>query len=177
MTTQRLHSNLAPIDVLTREEMEQLLDTNFDRELRERFRGLDIARVPVSPITATTATVNLFTGNDQTPWGPEQGDCWMLRRVNVKSNVFADTAKWLLFRGSTPSDLANSYTSRWLLETFTAAGAGQPVGMGYYFSTKSVYVNPGEQIYALVTGATIGNQYIFDAEAIRCPAEMKGKIL
>lgn len=177
MTAQRLHSNLAPIDILTREELEQVLDKNVDRELREKVRGLDVARVPIYPITATGTSVNMFTGNDQTPWGPEQGDIWMLRRVNVKSNVFTDAGKYLLFRGSTPSDVTNSYTSRWLLDAFTGAGAGQSIGVATYFSTKSVFLNSGEQIYALVTGATAGNQYILDAEAIRCPAEMKGKLL
>lgn len=177
VTSQRLHSQLAPIDLLTREELAQELHSGLDAAMREKVRGLDLMRIPFVPITATAAIQQLFTSNDSTPWGPEQGDIWMLRRVIVKSNVLTDAAKYVIFRGSTPSDVTNAYTGRFLLEAFTAAGAGQPVNMGYYFSTKSVYLQPGEQIYAQVSGATVGNQYMMDAEAIRCPAEMKGKIL
>lgn len=177
MSQQRLHSQLAPIDILTREEMDEALHKGLDGALRERYRGLDLMRIPFVPITAAAATVQLYTSNDSTPWGPEQGDIWMLRRVVVKSSVLTDAAKYVIYRGSTPSDVANAYTSRFLLEAFNAAGAGQPVNMGYYFSTKSVYLQPGEQIYAQVFGGTIGNQYMMDAEAIRCPAEMKGKVL
>src|SRR5271165_2112115 len=113
MTTQRLHSNLAPIDLLTREELEQALDKNVDRELREKVRGLDIMRFPSIFVAAAGASQNISAvGNDQSPCGPGAGDIWMLRRVIVKSNVFTDTAKYILFRGSTPSDVANAYTSR-----------------------------------------------------------------
>jgi len=256
MTTQRLHSNLAPIDLLTREELEQVLDKNVDRELREKVRGLDIARIPEAPITATGTTQNLFTGNDQTPWGPSQGDIWMVRRLNVKSSILTDTAKYILFRGSAPSDFNNAYTSRYLLEGFAPAipapvpsqpavpastvaqqnvnqypvqvvlsgftatavfvngiqvgvtngtytvpangsisvtysvvgtwvwsnlnvaiPAGQYQGVGYYPGTKAIFLQPGEQVYAQVLGATIGNQYTLAGECIRCPAEMKGKLL
>jgi hypothetical protein len=177
MSQQRLHSNLAPIDILTREELEQELHKGLDAAMRERYRGLDYMRIPLAPVVAAAATQPLFTGNDSTPWGPEQGDIWMLRRVNVRSSVLTDTAKYVIYRGSTPSDVANAYSGRFLLDAFSAAGAGQPVNQGFYFSTKSVYLNSGEQIYAQVFGATIGNQYMMDAEAIRCPAEMKGKVL
>lgn len=254
MTTQRLHSNLAPIDLLTREEMEQTLSKGLDAAMRERVRGLDLARVPFSPISALAASVNLFTGNDQTPWGPEQGDIWMLRRVNVKSSALTDVAKYILYRGSTPSDISNAYTGRFLLEGFNppanavpttpavpastvaqqntnsypvtvvitggtatstsvngvVVGAGDGtytvpaygsisvtysvaptwawtnasptslglnVNLGFYPSTKAIFLFPGEQIYAQVNGATVGNQYMLDGEAIRVPAEMRGKIL
>lgn len=256
MPQQRLHTNLAPIDLLTREELEQELHKGLDAAMRERVRGLDLARVPLYPVPATATTVNLFVGNDQIPWGPEQGDIWMLRRVNVRSNSLTDAAKYILFRGSTPSDPANAYTGRFLLEGFNAAtalatpsqpavpastvaqqntnaypvtvvisggtatvttvngvvvGAGDGtfvvpaygsisvtyssaptwvwsnasaagtigigVNVGFYPSTKAIFLYPGEQIYAQVSGATIGNQYMLDGEAIRVPAEMRGKIL
>jgi hypothetical protein len=178
MVEQRIHSALGPIDLLTREEMEQTLHKEMDAMVRERYRGIDIVRFPRIVIQAAAATVNVgAVGNDEVPCGPSQGDVWQVRRVNVKSNNFADTAKYLLFRGSTPSDTANSYGPLQLIEAFTAAGAGQPVGQGYYPATKSLWLQPGEQIYAQVLGATIGNIYVLDGEAIRCPAEMKGKIL
>lgn len=262
MTKQQLHSNLASIDVLTRDELSQTMSHEFDELLRTRFLGLELQRFPFYPVEAAQTTVQLFSGNDATPWGPEQGDIWMVRRIIVKSNVLTDTAKYQIFRGSTPSDTANSYTSRQLIEGFnpgTAAvtqptppvivvgtspytfvntqsygvevtvsggtvsviavngqttGAtsgtfylapnsyitvtysvapamtevnatanvaavppGQYVNAGFYPSTKSIFCQPGEQIYAQIQGATVGNQYVIDGEAIRCPAEMKGKLL
>jgi hypothetical protein len=160
---QRLHSNLAPIDLLTREELEQTMDRQVDRVERERLRGM----VNVGAI-----------GTADPPFGPEQGYIWNLRHAIVKSNVFGDTATYTLFRGSTPSDFANSYTWRFLLDGIVGgATTGQHVNQGYYPGNKAVYVNPGEQIYALVTGGTVGNQYSLDGEAFSAPAEMKGKLM
>lgn len=178
MAEQRLHSQLAPIDVLTREELDESLQKRFDAVLRERYRGLEIQRIPFVPITATGTTTSLFTFNDMTPWGPEQGDLWMLRRAIVKSSVLADTAKYILFRGSTPSDTANAYGTRFLLEAgIGGATPGINVNVGFYFSTKSVFLQPGEQLYAQILTSTVGNQYYLEGEAIRVPAEMKGKVL
>lgn len=258
MTQQRLHSQLAPIDLLTRDEMQAVMDHSLDAVVRDRYRGLEIQRFPIVSVTASAATVNLATGNDQTPCGPEQGDVWMPRRVIVTSMNLTDTARYILFRGSTPSD-PSSYTGRYLLEGFalgttapipsqpavpatgvaqqnvnnypvqvvispngatitnvsvngisvgTAAGTytvpaygsisisysvatptwvwsntntatpqGQPVNLGWYPSNKAIYLQPGEQIYAQVLGATVGAQYLLNGDAIRVPAEMKGKVL
>ncbi|HEX4201292.1 MAG TPA: hypothetical protein VHY59_07215 [Chthoniobacterales bacterium] len=178
VTRQRLHNQLAEIDVLTREELDESLHKGFDAILRERYRGLEIQRIPFVPITATAATQNLFTTNDATPWGPEQGDLWMLRRVIVKSNVLTDTAKYVVFRGSTPSDVANAYGTRFLLDAgIGGATPGVNVNVAIYFSTKSVFLQPGEQVYAQVLAGTVNNQYYLEGEAIRVPAEQKGKIL
>jgi hypothetical protein len=256
MTTQRLHSNLAPLDVLTREELSQELHKGLDAAVRTRFLGLELQRIPSVPIMATSSTQALYTSNDATPWGPEQGDVWMLRRVIVKSNSLTDAGYYVVYRGSTPSDVNNAYTSRWLLDGFipptaaptpsqpsvpsstvaqqntnsypvsvtitggtltavivngitvgsgdgtytvpaygaisitysvaptwswananTAVPLGEHINCGYYFTSKAVYLQPGEQLYAQVFNATVNNQYTLDAEAIRCPAEMKGKIL
>lgn len=262
MTSQRLHPQLAAIDILTREEMGQEMNKQFDEAIRTRFLGLELQRFPVIPIIAGASTLQIYMQNDATPLGPEEGDIWMVRRVIVKSTVTTDTARFQLFRGSTPSDIQNAYTSRWLLEGFNAGtpaitqptppaitvGAspftffnnqsypvfvtvtggtvsaitvngvatgltsgtfylapgsnitvtysaaptmtevnananvaavppGQLVNVGFYPSTKSVFLQPGEQIYAQIQGATAGNQYTLDGEAIRCPAPMKGKLL
>src|ERR1700739_4140042 len=160
MGEQRLHSALAPIDLLTREELSQELHQGFDAQVREFYRGLDILRFPRILIQASGATVNVGSiGNNEAPCGPEQGDIWALSRVIVKSNVFTDTAKYILFRGGTPSDFQNSYGINNLLEGFAAAAGGQPVNVGWYPSRRAVYLQPGEQIYALVTGATATNIY------------------
>jgi hypothetical protein len=179
MPEQRLHSALAPIDVLTRIELEEVLHKGLDAAIRDSVRGKDVMRFPTITLAATAATQNIgAVGNDMSPCGPEQGDIWMLRRVIVKSSSFTDTAKYLIFRGSTPSDSANSYTSRFLLDAINGgATPGLNVNVGFYVSTKSVFLQPGEQIYAQILGATVGNAYTLDGEAIRVPAEMKGKLL
>lgn len=262
MTQQRLHSNLASIDVLTRDELSQELAHRLDEAVRTRYLGLELQRIPVNSFIATGSTLQMFTSNDATPWGPEQGDIWMMRRVIVKSSVFTDTARYQLFRGSAPSDVNNAYGPRWLLEGFntgtpavsqpapttpavpasgtpvnnpytfpvsvTVTGGtvtavsvdgtglltgdgtvtvpvggnvsitysvaptwswanananvaaippGQLCNVGYYPGTKAVFLQPGEQIYAQIQGATATNMYSLDGEAIRCPAEMKGKLL
>lgn len=177
MSVQRLHSQLAPIDVLTREELSTELNNRLDAFTREFYRGLEIQEFPRLIVTATATTQPMFTGNDMTPIGPEQGDLWMVRRVIVKGFTLTDTAKYILFQGSTPSDLGSGYTGQYLLEGFAAAGAGQSVGVGYYPGTKAIFLQPGRQIYAQILGATVGNQYIMEGTAIRIPAELKGKVL
>jgi hypothetical protein len=255
MAEQRLHSQLAPIDLLTRLELQQELHKGLDAQVREWVRGLDIARVPAVFAPGTGGTINIIAaGVDDPIIGPQSGDIWMLRRVVVASSaITTDTARYILFRGTTPSDVANAYSNRNLLEGFTAVvnntpaspalgaspftyinanaygvnvaiaggtvsavavngqstgstsgsfylapnsyitvtysaaptfvvtGAnstgGQAVGMGYYPGNKAVYLQPGEQIYAQVYNTTAGNTYTMNGEAIRCPAEMKGKVL
>jgi hypothetical protein len=253
---QRIHANLAPIDLLTREELEETLSKRDGQRYRERFRGIDSARLPPITVQGNGGTVNL--GAIQTSdgvAGPEQGDVWLLRRANVASSSFTDSARYVLFRGSTPSD-SGQYTNRQLLTTVSNNGgsstvvvspavpastvaapnpytfpvqvvisggtltavvvngvtvgttdgtyivpvggnisvtysaaptwvwsnpngyqAGQIVGLEYDAPTKGALFQPGEQLYAQVFGTTAGNTYILTGEFIRCPAEMKGKIL
>lgn len=260
MAEQRLHSAMAPLDVLTRVELEAELNKQTNDFVRQRYLGVEGQRFPTLTAAGNGATVNLGAINTSDGFnGPEQGDVWMLRRVIVTSSAFLDTAKYILFRGSTPSDAQNSYTSRFLLEGFslnnggattfaqpavpatgvaaqnlsnqtytvvinangatitnvsvngvtvgTAAGTyvvpaagsisiaysvatptwtwtptvtqslGQNVNTGYYPGTKAVLLQPGEQLYAQVFSTTTGNTYTLQGEAIRVPAEMKGKIL
>lgn len=180
MAEQRLHPQLAAIDVLTRLELEGVLSRQFEEAERTRLRGVDIARLP--PITAVGngGTVNLASIATSDGYaGPEQGDVWMLRRVLVASSAFSsDTARYVLFRGSTPSDVVNGYTNRQLLDgiAFNAV-LGQQVGIAYMPANKACFVQPGEQIYAQVFNTTAGNTYLLSGEAIRVPAEMKGKVL
>jgi hypothetical protein len=255
MTVQRLHSGLAPIDVLTRIEHEEVMHHGLDRLLRNRYSGVESQRFPRTYTIAAATTVNIFPGSGEAILGPEEGDFWEVRRMVVKSNSFTDGAKYLLFRGSAPTDLANAYGPNNLLDGIQAAGfttlaapavpasgvavqntsnqsyvvvisggtatstsvngivvgggdgtftvpafgsisvtysvaptwtwaatqSANPLGLNvniaFYPSSKSVTLQPGEQLYALVFGATVGNSYTVDGEAIRVPAEMKGKIL
>ena len=176
MGEQRLHSALAPVDILTRLEHEAVMHKELNAALRERYRGIDAIRFPRTYAQAAGATLNMFDPN--TPIGPEQGDFWMVRRIIVKSNVLADTAKYVIYRGTTPSDPSNAYTNMFLLDAGVGgATPGLNVNVGFYPSSKAISLESGEQIYCQVLGATAGNTYVLEGEAIRVPSEMKGKIL
>jgi hypothetical protein len=265
---QRLHSALAPIDILTRIEMEQVLHKGLSTAVWERFLGIESQRIPTVETPGNGGTLSIGSINSGDPTlGPEQGDVWMIRRVNVVSSAFTtDTARYILFRGSTPSDIQQGYTNRQLLDaqafipaisggttmatpaggnpvsgTYyqnttnqvytvvisngggittvvvngvtvgTGAGTyivpvggaiqvnwtttqptwvwsatqqgnqsftlGQQVGIAYNPGNKAVLLHPGEQLYAQVYNTNAGNTYLLSGEAIRVPAEMKGKVL
>jgi hypothetical protein len=131
MTVQRLHAAMAPIDVLTRVELEEVMTHRFDAILRDRFRGLDIARFPNISAIGTgslTTPLNLSgSGFSDGICGPEQGDLWLVRRANVISSTFpvGDAATYTLFRGSTPSD-PGQYTAKQLIDGM-AINAGSSI--------------------------------------------------
>ena len=181
MAQQRLHQAMAPIDVLTKIEHEEVMHKGMDRALRMRFEGIEAQRFPRVIVQATATTVFLFPPSGEAIIGPEEGDFWLIRRAIVVSSGFlaGDTAKYILFRGSTPSDTAGGYGPLNYYDGMVSTGGavGQAVGVGFSPANKAGSMQPGEQLYALVTGATVGNTYILSGEAIRCPAEMKGKIL
>lgn len=54
---------------------------------------------------------------------------------------------------------------------------GQPVGVGYYPGTDATWLWPAEQIYAQVTGATIGAQYVMSGVAVEAASEMVAKLI
>lgn len=177
MAKQQLHSGLAPIDVLTRTELEETLHKNMDAMLRQQYRGVDFIKIPVQFGAGNGSGIQLNVAGQSDPYcGPEQGDFWMLIRLNVVSSAFlTDTAKYVVFRGGTPSDTVDSTQMRYLLTTGVAGGQTQ--GIPYEPGQKKVYLEPGEQLYAQVFNTTIGNTYMMVGEAIRVPAEMKGKLL
>jgi hypothetical protein len=181
MAKQQLHSALAPIDLITREEMDESMHKGMDGMLRDRFRGMDFIKIPTQYGAGTGGTIQLNIGGGMDPYcGPEQGDFWMLIRAMVVSSVYAsDAAKYVLFRGPTPSDATNALSGRYLLDgqVYGGGALGQNQGIAYAPGQKKVYFEPGDQLYAQVFSTTVGNTYFLIGEAIRVPAEMKGKIL
>jgi hypothetical protein len=254
---QQLHSGLAPIDVLTRTELEETLHKGMDGMLRDRYRGMDFIKIPRQYGQGNGGTITLNSGGTTDPYcGPEQGDFWMLcRAIVVSSNYATDPAKYVLFRGGTPSDPNNALSNSFVLNgqvfspggtTLTtpavpasgvavqnatnqpytvvisggtatattvngvvvgpgdgtyivpAAGAisvtysvaptwtwtgtvtaqlGQYQGIAYEPGQKKDYLEPGDQLYAQVFNSVAGATYVLSGEAIRVPAEMKGKVL
>jgi hypothetical protein len=58
-----------------------------------------------------------------------------------------------------------------------ATPTGNPVGVGYYPGTDATWLWPNEQVYAQVTGATAGNQYVMSGVAVESAAEMVAKLV
>jgi hypothetical protein len=259
MTIQRLHSAMAPIDILTRGELLTANNQQVDAAIRERYRGLDSVRFPQLSLPGTGGTLNLGSSGLENNVGPEQGDVWLIRRVNVVSTGYTfDPARYILFKSSDPTN----YNSRYLLDAISfqqssaysvitgqpavpasnayqfnytnqpysvvitggtvtgvlinglsvgtgdgtyivPAGAGiaitysvaptwqwntiftqgvqttpgQLVNVAYNSGNKAGLVMPGEQVYAQVYNTNAGQQYSLVGEAIRVPAEMKGKVI
>jgi hypothetical protein len=171
---------LGIFDLLTKDEVQEVFNSSvghrIDNAIREWYRGIDSARFPRIIATATGATLNINAAPAEGICGPSEGDVWLLRRVIVKSSVLTDAATYVLFRGTSPTD-PSSYNSLNLIDAFNPNGAGRAVNTGWYPANRSVLLQPGEQIFAQVLSATTGNNYALEGEAIRCPAEMKAKVL
>jgi hypothetical protein len=86
MTQQRLHSALAPIDVLTRIEMEELLNKNMEAAERTRVRGVDYMEVNGNAANATSVAIQ----------GPDQGYAWSLK---IASAVLSAAATLNVYLG------------------------------------------------------------------------------
>ena len=178
MARQRLHSAMAEVDLLTREELDESLNSQLSAAVRMRFLGIDSVRFPRIVTQAAGTTTNLFANPGESPCGPSSGDVWMLRHLLVASSVLSDTAKYVIYRGSSPTDATNGYGPLQLLEGFIGgATPGLSVNVGWYPGNKAVLIQPGEQIYAQILTSTAGNTYVLSGEVTRIPAEMKGKIL
>jgi hypothetical protein len=154
---QQLHSGLAPIDVLTRTELEETLHKGMDGMLRDRYRGMDFIKIPAQFGQGNGGTITLNSGGTTDPYcGPEQGDFWMLNRANVVSSSYAtDAAKYILFRGGTPSDPNNALSNRYLLsgQAFTP-GASTMNAPAVPASTVAAQNTTSQAYTVVVTGGT-----------------------
>ena len=85
MTTQRLHSALAPLDVLTRVELEESLHKGFEAAERARVRGIDYMEVNGNGNGATTVTIP----------GPDSGYSWSVKIISVVISAGATVSAYL----------------------------------------------------------------------------------
>lgn len=161
------------LDVLTKSELEDALGHKIDGILRDMYRGVKLMRIPISRVTATVVTFTLPSGigGTEVP-GPEQGHIWRIQRIVVASSSLTDTAKYILYTGSDPTatDLTHVIEQG-------PTGTGFTVGNAFRPGNKSEWIFPGEQVYAAITGATVGNSYAMTGIVTEVPAEMIGKIL
>jgi len=76
---QRLHTNLAPIDLLTRIELEETLSTKMDSYIRDLYRGVSYHEENGNGDGAKTIAVQ----------GPESGYAWSVKIVAAQLTSFA----------------------------------------------------------------------------------------
>lgn len=86
MTLQRLHSALAPLDVLTRLELEAELSKGAELAERARVRGIDYMEFNGNGQGAATVSIQ----------GPESGYAWSLKIVSA---VVSQACTFLLYMG------------------------------------------------------------------------------
>jgi hypothetical protein len=180
---QQIHPSLGKLNILTPEEHAGAVHGGIDRLLRERYRGIEAQRLPTIHAQGNGGTLALgaLTAGDP-DLGPAEGDIWMLRRVLVASNYITNPANvggigpftpdyYQVFRGSTPSDIANAYAPQYLLDgivynppssSYMLVGGTPPLaasGIGMVNSSQAVYavtVAGGVVSNVTINGQSVG---------------------
>jgi hypothetical protein len=81
MSKQRLHANLAPIDILTRVELEETMTTKMDTYIRDLYRGVSYHEENGNGDGAHTIAIQ----------GPESGYAWSVKIVAAQLTAIAGT--------------------------------------------------------------------------------------
>lgn len=151
MPEQRLHSALAPIDVLTRLEMEQVLHKGLDTAVRMHYLGVDYKEVNGNGDGAPIVSIP----------GPESGYAWSLKIASV-TTLAADIFTLYLGENTIFPPIGN---------TPTIACVGGFCGI-ITFTSNIAVVKDGRAI-TLVTANGVQEYKII---AKQVPAEMVGKL-
>jgi hypothetical protein len=160
MPEQRLHSALAPIDVLTRLELEAELNKHADDLTRSFYRGVDYYRRIDVPNTGTYTS----------PPVPE-GYVWSVRHVGV---VLSAADQVIMTLGDTAQVTATPSGLPGILGVFPQGTNAIPYAANG-FSDDQIILNPGEQFsLAPFTGSHTILGVLFISK--QTPAEMKGKL-
>lgn len=152
MTQQRLHSSMAPIDVLTREELEATLDKTYDGFVRDLYRGVGYRELNGDGDGAPIVIIP----------GPESGYAWSLKIASV-TTIAADVFSVFLGENITVSAPVGN--------TPTVACVGGFAGIITYTS-NIVVVKDGRSI----TLATVNGIQEYKILAKQVPAEMVAKL-
>lgn len=160
MPEQRLHSALAPIDVLTRIELQAELDKHADDLTRTFYRGIDYYRhidTPNAPFYTSPPVPN--------------GYAWSMRHIGV---VLSSADQIIMVLGDTPQVTSAPTPLPGILSIFPQGTNAIPYAENG-FSTDEVILNPGEQFTIQpFTGSHNILGVLFIAK--QAPAEMKGKL-
>ena len=161
------------LDVITSEELKQAMGHAID-PVMNYLRGEKLMRIPVVYGTAPAAAFTLAAQASQAQPGPESGYLWRIQKVIVASSLIADTAKYVLYYGSDSTQIAQTH----LIDVqIGGATPGQNVNVAFRPGNKAEWLFPNEQIYATISGATVGATYTLAGIVSQVPAEMVGKLV
>lgn len=152
MAEQRLHHALAPIDVLTRLDLESVMNSKMDSFIRDWFRGETFVEVngnAPSPFTGTSFPIA----------GPDSGYSWSLKTLSV---VISAAATVTVYFGD------NVNTAPIATQTLTAAGAA------VFTWTSNVAVIKDQRF--LTVNLSAGTPSAYKLTAKQVPTEMEGKL-
>ena len=163
------------LDLLTAGELSAELHKHltgaFHHEMQiERLRGFKLIKLPIIKVTAAGAAFTLANNPPSAPCGPESGYIWMVPRLLITSSGGgADTA---VVSGLYVASDSTNPTQSGLIDV-----TGCVMHKAYFTGTKGLFIKSGEQLFATITGATIGNTYSLSGHAIEVPTVMQGKLL
>jgi hypothetical protein len=164
MGEQRLHHALAPIDLLTRLELEQTLDTRFDAFTRDFYRGKSFIEINGNGNGVLTQI---------TIPGPDSGYSWSLRMLSVN---IAGTAQAFVVACAgdtitTSAAFASGLTGGFAFPSLNYNGVIFP------FSSNQVIIKDQRSVTiaaALAGSGAIITNYKLIAQQV--PTEMEGKL-
>lgn len=142
--------------------------SRFDAMVRDEYRGLKYMQFPEQIVTATANGV-LAIWSPTVQSGPEQGYLWRVDRLTVASSG-ADNSTPI-----TPGPQVSFYlSSDGTPNPRNLVDATQAVGQAFF--PRRLFLQPGQQLLAIVGQATSGNSYILNGGLFSVPAEMQGKV-
>jgi hypothetical protein len=161
------------LDVITSQELKDAMGHAID-PVMNYLRGEKLMRIPVVYGVAPTAAFTLFAQPGQAQPGPESGYLWRIQKIMVASSLIADTAKYVLYFGSDPTQINQTH----LIDAqIGGATPGQNVNVAFRPGNKAEWLFPNEIVYATLSGATVGATYTISGIASQVPAEMVGKLV
>jgi hypothetical protein len=163
MTVQRLHPNLAAVDILTGQELHTAMGHQNDNLIRDWYRGIKVMRIPLVRVVATGALTTIAPVLPGAQAGPESGFIWRVFRVTINSSG-NDTGAVTLYVGSDPANIDGAHQVDNSLKIGTAYRPGRE------------FVFPDEFLYASAV-TVAANTYTMTGVVAQAPAEMAGKII
>jgi len=157
---QRLHSSLAEVDILTREELEGALNKYGEDFTRSFYRGVDYYRHVDTPGTPTYTSPPVPSGY-----------VWSMRHVGV---VISAADQLIMVLGDTAPVTATPSGLPGVLSVFPQGTNAIPYA-STGFATDEVILNQGEQ-FTLAPFTSSHNILGILFIAKQTPGEMKGKL-
>lgn len=149
MTVQRLHSAFAPIDVLTRLDLEAMQHQWLEETMRVKLRGIDYIEQNGNGLGIAQVAVP----------GPDQGYAWSVKIVSVTVTAAATVS---VFLGDNTNSAPVAQT------ILTAAGSAIST------FTSNIVVIRDSRVITLLTSA--GGITTYKVLAKQVPNEMVGKL-